>query len=158
MSAGSAGSEGVPTRLRRYMSQCTVPAPAARASDASPGPPVATTTPARANRSRQNVTELSAKSIQVVGVSGRPHESAVPPAVGQAKTATSAPASARKALHMGVTGKQIAVRKDGGAGAPAPPSALLTLLPRPAARRPRRHLRRAPAPRAGGRERRSRTR
>src|SRR6185369_7213335 len=109
MSEGSAGSEGVPTRLRRYMSQCTVPAPAARASDASPGPPVATTTPGRAKRSRQNVTELSAKSIQVVGVSGSPHDNAVPPAAGQARTATSAHASAIKALHMGSTGNQIAV-------------------------------------------------
>ena len=72
---------------------------------------MATTTPGRAKRSRQNETELSAKSIHVVGVSERPHDSAVPPAVGQARTATSEPTITKKVLHMGSTGNQIAVRK-----------------------------------------------
>src|SRR5262245_48676107 len=107
MREGSAGSEGVPTRLRKYMSQCTVAAPAARASVASAGPPVAMTTPGRAKRSRQNDTELSAKSIQVGWASDTPHESsaaAVDPELGQPRTAATAAASARNALHTGTRG------------------------------------------------------
>src|SRR5262245_3786321 len=89
------------------MSQCTVPAPAARASVASAEPPVAMTTPGRAKRSRQNETELSAKSIQVGCVSGSPHESAVgavEPELGAARSARTAAPTARKALPTAITG------------------------------------------------------
>jgi hypothetical protein len=107
MSAGSAGSDGVPTRLRRYMSQWTVPAPAARASVAIPVPPVAMTTPGRAKRSCQNDTEPSAKSIQVGCASGSPHERAARvDVVGHARIARPAATTAMKALHTGITGSR----------------------------------------------------
>src|SRR5918992_1531309 len=98
MSAGSAGSDGVPTRLRRYMSQCTVAAPAARDSVATPVPPVATTIPGLAKRSRQNVTEPSAKSIQTGAECGSPQEIAAAPVPDEAsRTAAQAEATNARA-------------------------------------------------------------
>ena len=86
------------------MSQCTVAAPAVRASAASRGPPVATMTPGRAKRSRQNVTEPSAKSIHAGGCgSATPQESSAGFAAAEPTSAAGMPSMQRAATMTSLT-------------------------------------------------------
>src|SRR5439155_13584247 len=171
MSDGSAGADGVPTRFLKYMSQSTVAAPEARASAASCGPPVATTTPGRPKRSPQNDTEPSAKSIQTGCASERPHEiaaeSVAVPAAGNANGATMQAARARSRRRTPVTAtrktlggclgsaKRLSAEPptggDPGEPGEVPPDAclllLLTLRRRAARAPPHRRHRRGRSPR-----------
>jgi hypothetical protein len=73
-SEGSAGADGVPTRRFRYMSQKTVPTPAARIDwEYAPEPVVATITP---GFSKTCCSWVAPKSIHSGFASGSPHAAA----------------------------------------------------------------------------------